>query len=591
MTHLGTTLRQFLAALTPLVSPYRWDFAVGLMATAAANGLAVLIPLTFREAVDDIVQRGLGAPLLLYGLAVIALTACKGGGDYLAQRRIAGMGQSIAYDLRNRLFFHLQSLPAGYFDRANTGDLMARATSDVEGVRMFITWSLSTILEMVFLFTAALILMLLMSWPLTLMACAVFPILGFTVVKFRRRIRPRYLAVQEQYGVVATAVQENLAGMRLIQAYQAEPMEIARFEDFNRELFRRNLAAARERAFFMPVMFWLGSASTGIILWFGGSQALAGRLTLGEFVAFIGYVGLLAKPLTIVGWVISLAQRAVASLARIDEILSVQPMRNATPQRAASPSFVAKGPRTRPIVVFDRVDFAYDGRPVLQGINLQGWRGELVAMTGPSGAGKSTIVHLISRLYDVSAGAVLLDGVDVRKLPVSELRRRVAVVPQETFLFSVTVADNIAYGRPEVPPEAVEGVAHETCLWESIVSFPKGIDTLVGERGITLSGGQKQRVALARALLYGGDVLVLDDPFSNVDAETEERLLTTVRAAVRDRFVLLITHRVKTLQAADRVIVLADGHIVAEGPHRQLLAQGGLYRSIYERQCLRESLA
>jgi ABC-type multidrug transport system fused ATPase/permease subunit len=590
VTHLSTTLRQFLAALAPLMSPYRWDFAVGLVATAAANGFAVLIPLAFREAVDDVVQHGLGAPLLLYGLAVIALTACKGGGDYLAQRRIAGMGQSIAYDLRNRLFSHLQALPAAYFDRANTGDLMARATSDVEGVRMFIAWSLSTILEMVFLFVAALILMLLMSWPLTLLACAVFPALGFTVVKFRRRIRPRYLAVQEQYGLVATAVQENLAGMRLIQAYRAEATEIGRFRDLSQELLRRNLAAARERALYLPLIFWLGSAAAGIILWFGGSQVIAGRLTLGEFVAFIGYVGLLAKPLTILGWVISLAQRAVASLARIDEILAVQPMRVASPPADGSPS-LAKAAHARPIIVFDRVDFAYNGRPVLQDINLLGWKGELVAMTGPSGAGKSTIAHLIPRLYDVSAGAVLLGGTDLRQIPLPELRRRVAVVPQEAFLFSVSVADNIAYGRPEAPREVVERVAHETCLWESIASFPKRLDTLVGERGITLSGGQKQRVALARALLYGGEVLILDDPFSNVDAETEEKLLATVRAAAHDRFVLLITHRIKTLQVADRIIVVADGRIVAEGPHRQLLAQGGLYRELYERQCLRESLA
>jgi ABC-type multidrug transport system fused ATPase/permease subunit len=215
----------------------------------------------------------------------------------------------------------------------------------------------------------------------------------------------------------------------------------------------------------------------------------------------------------------------------------------------------------------------------------------LVAITGPSGAGKSTIGHLIPRLYDVSVGQVMLDGVDVRDLPLQELRRRVAVVPQETFLFSASVAENLAYGRPDAPPETIHSIAHDTCLWESIQAFPHGIATLVGERGITLSGGQKQRVALGRALLYGGEVLVLDDPFSNVDAETEERLLETVRAAARERLVLLITHRIKTLQAADRIIVVADGYIVAEGTHQQLLAQGGLYRQLYEHQCLRESLA
>jgi ATP-binding cassette, subfamily B, bacterial MsbA len=247
--------------------------------------------------------------------------------------------------------------------------------------------------------------------------------------------------------------------------------------------------------------------------------------------------------------------------------------------------------REQPLVVFQEVDFAYNGRSVLHGINLQGWRGELVAITGPSGAGKSTIGHLIPRVYDVSAGQVRLDGVDVRDLPLQELRRRVAVVPQETFLFSASVAENLAYGRPDAPPETIQGIAHDTCLWESIQTFPHGIATMVGERGITLSGGQKQRVALGRALLYGGEVLVLDDPFSNVDAETEEWLLETVRAAARERLVLLITHRIKTLQAADRIIVVADGCIVADGTHQQLLAQGGLYRQLYEHQCLRESLA
>lgn len=590
MTHLGATLRQFLSALVPYVRPYRWDFIIGLAATAGASGFVVLIPLVFREAIDDIVHHGMATPLLLYGLAAIALTACKGVGDYLAQRRLAGMAQCVAYDLRNRLFSHLQSLPATYFDRANTGDIMARATSDVEGVRLFITWSLSTFLEMTFLFAASLLLMVLMSWPLTLLTCAVFPVLGFTVVKFRQRLRPRYLAVQEQYGLVATAVQENLAGLRLIQAYQREPTEIARFQDLNEELFRRNLATARERALYLPLLFWLGSAAGGIILWFGGSQVMAGRLTLGEFVAFLGYVGLLAKPLTILGWVISLAQRAVASLIRIDEILAVQPLPIVAPHSDGAPSIRATPPRHQPLIVFDRVDFAYNGRPVLHNLNLRGWRGELVAMTGPSGAGKSTIAHLLPRLYDASAGQVLLDGQDVREIPLPELRRRVVLMPQETFLFSVTVADNIAYGRPDAPLEVVQRTAHDTCLWDAIASFPEQFRTLVGERGITLSGGQKQRVALVRALLYGGEVLVLDDPFSNVDAETEEKLLETVRAAAWDRFVLLITHRVKTLQVADRILMIAHGRIVAEGPHQQLLAQGGLYRRLYERQCLRESL-
>jgi ATP-binding cassette subfamily B protein len=585
--HLGATLRQFLAAIALLIRPYRRDFAVGLMATALSNGCAVLIPLAFREAIDGIVARGASLPLLLYGLAVVALAVCKGAGDYLAVQRIAGMGQRIAYDLRNRLFAHLQALPPAYFDRANTGDLMARAASDVEGVRMFITWSLSTLLEMVCLFAAAIVLMLLMNGPLTLLACSLFPLLGLTVVQFRRRVRPRYLAVQEQYGQVATAVQENLAGIRLIQAFRCEPMEIARFRELNRELFRRQLATTRERAVFLPLIFLLGSSAGGVILWFGGSQVIAGQLTLGEFVAFIGYVGLLSRPLTILGWVISLAQRAVASLTRIDEILAVRPMavvHAAAPPRP-SPS------RRQPLVVFEGVDFAYDGRPVLRGIDLEGWRGEVVAMTGPSGAGKSTIAHLIPRLYEVSAGRIRLDGVDIRQLPLPELRRRVTLVPQETFLFSVSVADNIAYGRPDAPRDAVVRLARETCLWEAVQTFPRGLETLVGERGITLSGGQKQRVALARALLYGGEVLVLDDPFSNVDAETEERLLAAVRRAARDRFVLLIAHRIKTLQAADRIVVVADGRIVAEGSHPQLLAQGGLYRQLYERQRLRESLA
>lgn len=586
-----TTALQFHAALVRLIRPYRGDFAIGLLATATASGMAVLIPMTFRGGIDSIVQHGTSAPLLLYGLAVILLTIGKGLGEYLAHQRIAGMGQRVAYDLRNRLFSHLQSLPPAFFDRANTGDIMSRSTSDVEGVRMFITWSLSAILEMTFLFTAALVLMSLMSWQLTLLASAMFPLLGYTVMRFRRRLRPRYLAVQEQYGQMATALQENLAGIRLIQAYRREQTETARFREINQELFRRAMAAAWERAIYLPTIFCLGTAIGGVILWFGGSQVMSGRLTLGEFVAFIGYVGLLARPLTTLGWVISLAQRAVASLGRIEAILSTIPASTVPARTEVALPAPTASVREQPLVIFHEVDFAYDGRPILRGINFQGWRGELVAVTGPSGAGKSTIGHLIPRLYDVSAGQVLLHGVDVRTLPLQELRRRVAVVPQETFLFSASVAENLAYGRPDAPPKAIHDIAHETCLWESIQAFPDGIATLVGERGITLSGGQKQRVALGRALLYGGEVLVLDDPFSNVDAETEERLLETVRSAARDRLVLLITHRIKTLQAADRIIVLANGRIVTEGTHQHLLAQGGLYRQLYEHQCLRESLA
>jgi ATP-binding cassette subfamily B multidrug efflux pump len=410
-------------------------------------------------------------------------------------------------------------------------------------------------------------------------------------VRFRRRLRPRYLAVQEQHGRMATALQENLAGIRLIQAYQQERTETQRFQEINQELFRRSMAAARERAVYLPTILALGSATGGIMLWFGGGQVISGTLTLGELVAFVGYVGLLAKPLTLLGWAISLAQRAVASLSRIEEILSTAPPPTTPAQAELAVAPSTAGMPKPPVVVFQAVDFSYNGRPILHGINFQGWGGELIAITGPSGAGKSTIGHLISRLYDVSAGKVMLHGVDVRELPLQELRRRVAVVPQETFLFSASVAENLAYGRPDSPAEAIRGIAHDTCLWEAIQSFPQGIATLVGERGITLSGGQKQRVALARALLYGGEVLVLDDPFSNVDADTEERLLETVRGAARTRLVLLITHRIKTLQAADRIIVMANGRIVAEGTHQSLLAQGGLYGALYERQCLRESLA
>jgi ATP-binding cassette subfamily B protein len=467
---------------------------------------------------------------------------------------------------------------------------MSRSTSDVEGVRLFITWSLSTILEMICLFSASLVLMSLMSWQLTLLSFALFPILGYTVMRFRQRIRPCYLAVQEQYGQMATALQENLAGIRLIQAYGREQSETARFRALNEELFRRSMAAARERAIYLPMMFWLGTATGGVILWFGGRQVMAGTLTLGEFVAFIGYVGLLARPLTILGWVISLAQRAVVSLGRIEEILATDPSTTTTVQAEfPCPQSTPAAPE-QPVLAFEAVDFAYNGRPILRGINLQARRGELIAITGPSGAGKSTIGHLVARLYDVSAGKVMLHSIDVRHLPLQELRRRVAVVPQETFLFSVSVAENLAYGRPDASSQAIQRIARETCLWDSIQSFPEGISTLVGERGITLSGGQKQRVALARALLYGGEVLVLDDPFSNVDAKTEEQLLDTIRTAARDRVVLLITHRIKTLQAADRIIVVAEGHIVAEGTHQQLLAQGGLYGELYAHQCVRESL-
>jgi ATP-binding cassette, subfamily B, multidrug efflux pump len=591
VTKSRTTFERFHTALARLIRPYRRDFSIGLVATAAANGLAVLIPLAFREGIDSIVRHGTSAPLLLYGLAVILLSLGKGYGDYLTHQRLAGLGQRVAYDLRNRLFAHLQSLPAAFFDRANTGDIMSRATSDVEGVRLFITWSLSTFLEMMFLFSASLVLMSLMSWQLTLLTCALFPVLGYVVMRFRRRIRPRYLAVQEQYGHMATALQENLAGIRLIQAYQREQTETERFRELNRELFRRSMAAARERAIYLPTIFGLGSATGGIILWFGGSQVMAGSLTLGELVAFIGYAGLLGKPLTIFGWVISLAQRAVASLSRIQDILSTVPSPTVLAQTEVASPPVTVGGRERPIVAFDAVDFAYNGRPILHGITLQGRRGELVAMTGPSGAGKSTIGHLIPRLYDVSAGKVRLDGVDVRDIPLQELRRRVAVVPQETFLFSVSVAENLAYGRPDAPPEIVDRIAHDTCLWDSIQSFPQGVATLVGERGITLSGGQKQRVALARALLYGGEVLVLDDPFSSVDAETEERLLETIRCAARDRFVLLITHRIRTLQAADSILVVADGRIVGQGTHQDLLAQGGIYRDLCAYQRWHERLA
>jgi ATP-binding cassette, subfamily B, multidrug efflux pump len=564
--------------------PRKLFLGVGANFLMAMVGLAH--PIVVGRAVDALRQNVSGGTLAIYGGLLLLIAAVGGALSFTQRMTLVALSRDVEYDLRQEYFRRLLELPLSFFQRSHTGDLMARGTNDLQAVRMVcgpaIMYSGST----VFTALGALFFMARLHLPLTLTALATMPLVAYSTKFFGSRIHGLFDRVQEQFAALSTRVQENLSGVRVVRAYAREADEIAAFGRINSEYLARNRRLIHWDSAFRPLLQLLIGLGFVAVLWFGGALVMRGRLTVGEFVTFNFFLADLVWPMIAVGWVINLAQRGSASLARIQEVLHVVPeIRDESPR---APSVGVRGE-----VEFRHLTFRYaSGGDVLHDLSFAVPAGSTLALVGRTGSGKSTVLSLLPRLLDPPRGTVLVDGHDVRDLPLATLRGAIAAVPQETILFSASVRDNIALSRPEASLEEVRAAAEQAGLEADLADFPQGLDTLVGERGITLSGGQKQRVALARALLREPRILLLDDCLSAVDTETEERILRSLRSEFERRTVLLVSHRVSTARHADRILVLEDGRIAERGSHEDLLRiAGGIYADLYRRQQLEDELA
>ena len=565
---------------------YRRGLALGILCLILKDLAQVSQPLMIGRAVDSLSGAATGrAPTLFlrYVVYLLIFALLKAVFQFGMRVILIGISRDVEYDLRNDLFTHLAGLAPDYYARTRTGDIMARATNDLNAVRMMLGPGLMYWGETSLTFILAISVMLKVDWRLALYAMMPAPAVSLAMVYSGRVIHARFEKIQEMFSDISSRVQENLSGVRMVRAFVQEKAEMRRFAKLNRDYIAQNMKLVRIQAIFDPTMEVLIGATFLLVLWMGGRDVLRHRISIGNFVMFNTYMGMLIWPMIALGWVVNLMQRGSASLGRINQILAEV----ASIRRPDNP--VALG-RVAGEIEFRDVTMSYGSGPVLDGVNLRIRAGETVAVVGHTGSGKSTLVGLVPRLMDPTGGAVLLDGVDLRELDPAQLRRHIGFVPQETFLFSATVGENIAFGVEDVTAEQIRRAAEIAGLAGDIEGFPAGYDTVVGERGITLSGGQKQRAAIARAILRDPRILILDDALSSVDTLTEESILTHLAGVMHGRTVILISHRVSTVRQADRVVVLAGGRIVEQGSHAELIANSGYYAELSQKQTLEEEL-
>jgi ATP-binding cassette subfamily B protein len=560
--------------LLGFLRPYRTGVIVSFALAAAAMSMGVLVPFLVGRTVDDI--RHGGANLWPLALAVAGAGLLRLGFS-VTRRLVAGhVSLGVEFDLRNRMYGHLQSLELAFFDGQQTGQLMSRATVDLQAVRFFLGYGLIFILQSALTIVIAAGVMIVVDPLLAAVSLAPMPLVIWVAARYGRLNRPASQEVQQRIAELTAEAEENIGGVRVVKAFAQEERQLLRFNQATRRVFDQSMISTRLRAFYSPFIGFLPQLGLAGLLLVGGRQAVNGSLSIGQFVAFYGYVLILTSPMRMLGIALGMAQRAVASGARVFELLDREPRLTAPPDAPPLPPGDGH-------VELRGVTFAYDGgEPVLRDVDLDVEAGRTVALVGPTGSGKTTLVMLIPRLYDVDEGAVLVDGVDVRSVDPSSLRHQVAVVSDDAFLFSASLRENIAYARPGASDDEILEATERAGLAELVDGLPDGLDTLVGERGLTLSGGQRQRVAIARALLAEPRILILDDATSSVDATTESRIKSALAEVMEGRTTFIIAHRLSTIALADEVVVLQDGEIAARGTHEELLEASDLYREIAE---------
>jgi ATP-binding cassette subfamily B multidrug efflux pump len=575
-----------LRPLFPYLKRYRAGLFWGTVSVLMTNGIWILFPQVIRVAVNDLSAGITHHKLVVYSLLLVGIALGKGIFQFLTRWIVIGISRDIEFDLRNDLFSHLEALSYSYYQRTRTGDIMAKATNDLNAVRMLlgpaIMYSANTIV-----YTAgALAFMIKMSPQLTLLTFLPLPVASIVVQYFGSRIHERFERIQAQFSDISARAQENFSGARIIRAFAQEDAEIRLFEKDNQEYIARSLKLVRLMGMLWPTLEAMLGVAVVLVLWLGGRQVIEGHMTPGAFVAYLTYMVQLTWPIIALGWVINIFQRGTASMGRINQILTEKPEIIDSPQATALAN--------RPIVgdiEFRNLNLKYpDGSTVLHDINLKVPEGTSLAIVGPTGSGKTTLVSLIPRIYDAARGSVLLDGRPLQDYPLSDLRHSIGFVPQETFLFSDTIRENIAFGVESATDEQIRQAAQGSSIAQDIESFPEAYNTMVGERGITLSGGQKQRTAIARALIRNPRILILDDALSSVDTYTEERILEHLKKVMEGRTTIFISHRVSTVRNADQIAVLSGGRIVELGKHEELLALNGYYAELYNKQLLEEEL-
>lgn len=574
---------QHLKHLLPYLAKHKRRIAIGILAIAAGTGFSVIQPEIVRLAIDGLHHHLSVEQLTVYVALFLAAAVGQSVLAFIQRSTVNRVSRFLEYDLRNDAFGHLQRLDQRFYLEMHTGDLMARLTNDLNQVRQFVGMGMINVISTAIMLVVVAILMVAINWKLALVSFAVLPFVSLTMVIVGRTLQGRFRLVQDQFGRLSTHAQENFSGIRVVKAFVQEDREIEAFSRTNEEYVRRNLAYVRLSGIMWPLMFFVMGIALALVLFVGGNQVASGEITIGELVQFNFYLAMLTWPMISLGWVINMYQQGAASMSRVMEVMSREPSIRDTGLTIPITTIHGR-------IEFRNVSVSYGNQSVLNNVSFSVEPGQTVAIVGMTGVGKSTLMSLVPRILEADEGEVVIDGVDVRRIPLEVLRKSVGYVPQDTFLFSATLRENTMFGVDGAEDEQVMSAITTARLSKDLEQFPRGLDTMVGERGVSLSGGQKQRTALARAVLRDPTILILDDAMSSIDTHTQSEILSGLKKVMEERTTLITAMRISTIKDADKIVVLGNGRVAEQGSHRDLLLNDGLYARMYRRELLRQEL-